>query len=463
MKTKYLLLLCVLLGAVSCVKDKSDTGGDPISRITFKEGTGDVEALLEIVSDRHERLVLNAPDVVQENVDKPLTYRWEINYEMVGEGPTLTYDCPTLSPNEGFPCRLMVSNEDGMNWIDFNLRVMTPFERGIFVLSEYKNDTYIAYKRDDKRDGAEKEKFIPDVYNLSNPLFPLGSKPKCIAKHTARGVASIWIGTEDPLRIAKINAQTFEVRNFLSYPREEIGCMISTVDQNGMMFVGGGETLDMETDQDAFLNNGQQWLDMDYPDNYVEPFGINVPAAGGYLMYESNYNFLFIGGGFMLAEYSAIDLTDLTVFDIVELKDGEGLVACETDGGDPVILYINAAAGTQKRRIDAAGSGISRSSAFVSHPSRILAYYSVGNKVFGFNYEGGAELPATPMFTVGSTGDVIRKIGFSPDESRIYVAYEKSSGDMPGCVAAFDVEGDTFTLAWDEQNVAGRIVDILIQ
>ena len=102
---KLIYILLGLFALVSCIDDQSDLGGDAISRLSFVNPLDSV-----YVGEKMHVFTLNAPDIVQENEDKPLFYEWQVDHEVKSTSNVLTYECTTCGT---FLCRLKVYNEDG--------------------------------------------------------------------------------------------------------------------------------------------------------------------------------------------------------------------------------------------------------------------------------------------------------------------------------------------------------------
>ena len=108
MKKYYLLGILILLFA-SCIDDKSDLGLNHISQIKFKTQFEKDPYRC----DQWSEFKLEAPEIEQTYQAKPVSYRWEINYQEVSKEKDLTYLCTELTQDQGVQGRLIVSNEDG--------------------------------------------------------------------------------------------------------------------------------------------------------------------------------------------------------------------------------------------------------------------------------------------------------------------------------------------------------------
>ena len=95
---KLIYILLGLFALVSCIDDLSDLGGYAISRLSF------VNPVVSVyVGEEMHVFTLNAPDIVQENEDKPLFYEWQVDHEVKSTSNVLTYECTTCGT---FLCRL---------------------------------------------------------------------------------------------------------------------------------------------------------------------------------------------------------------------------------------------------------------------------------------------------------------------------------------------------------------------
>lgn len=82
---------------------------------------------------QHEYLEIT-PDVSLSNDNEQgVTYEWNIGYEVVGTEKTLSYKCSKLGDFNGY---FKASSATGAKIVEFTLRVSSPYDRGLLLLSE---------------------------------------------------------------------------------------------------------------------------------------------------------------------------------------------------------------------------------------------------------------------------------------------------------------------------------------
>ena len=128
MKLYRILALAIPLALSSCLNDRTTEATNPISEITIVEGS--IKSQYDIKRD--STLVI-APEIEQSNVQKPLTYSWEVDGQVYSQDATLTY---TGKSYGSYACRLVVANEDGKAFFPFTLNVNTIYEEGITIISK---------------------------------------------------------------------------------------------------------------------------------------------------------------------------------------------------------------------------------------------------------------------------------------------------------------------------------------
>jgi len=135
-----------MLGVVSCISDDSVGVVKELSYLTAENSVAD-----EYKLDRLDTLRIEAPKVSQTHVDKPLTYRWEVNGKVVSTEKDLTYECKdyTKDDTKPFQCRLTISNEDGKYYKNFKLYVQYRYRTGVYALADDNGKTIVSYIRPD--------------------------------------------------------------------------------------------------------------------------------------------------------------------------------------------------------------------------------------------------------------------------------------------------------------------------
>lgn len=462
MKNKYIFLIFGIVWFASCIDNTTELGTNKISRITIKTDP----AKNSYRADQWSEFTLKCPEIVQENEEKPLTYRWDINYKTVSTEKDLKIICEELTPADepAFPCRLVVSNEDGSAFMDFTLLVTSPYQTGLVVLSKTSEGTMVSFKREDKRNAD----FQRDAYKLNNPEFPLGNTPVAVTQVRDH----LYLATADPIRFMKIDVQTMEaVYMFPDYPSEHFDYMSGprSGGYSTLYCFADGEVIEMDGTQDSFMNFFQQSFRAVYPGDRVAPKAL-ICKSGVYFYNDTkgmlvNENVAPICKEEVLAGKKLIDCVSCN-------HEQEGLLIVQEAGKVPEIVYVNPENKIHHSTVSTEGTGIDRNSRFAARQDMAHLYYSVGNNIFIYDYMSGGNFPTDPKYTVGKSGDVIKSILFSPDERKLYVAYDAAGGEeLKGCVKSFllsEPDEDTpdeelldWDLAWEETGIGGEIVDII--
>ena len=116
---KILTLLLPALLFVACFEDDTTNGNRILSEITIEGG---IDSIYNI--DKQETLRI-VPVISQKNVEKPLSYTWEIELVPYSNDAEFVYVGEKLG---SFNCRLIVENEDGKAFFPFKLNVNSPYE-----------------------------------------------------------------------------------------------------------------------------------------------------------------------------------------------------------------------------------------------------------------------------------------------------------------------------------------------
>src|SRR5690554_1244321 len=112
---KLTLVLCLALLQISCYKDETTLDTNQLSEIEI-----DLPNVSSSVVHMDKNETLEISPIVTQSGDKPLTYEWEIDYEVVSTEAELIFFAADLGE---FPVRLKVSNEDGSAFATFTLHV----------------------------------------------------------------------------------------------------------------------------------------------------------------------------------------------------------------------------------------------------------------------------------------------------------------------------------------------------
>lgn len=444
MKNIYFLLSMLVVLAGACIDNNSDLGTNEISRIKFK--TKFDESAYR--ADRWSEFALDCPEIIQENEEKPLTYRWDINYKTVSTEKDLRFICDELTTADqgSFPCRLTVSNEDGSAWLDFQLVVTSPYQEGLLIMSKVQDGTMFSFKREDK----EGQEFQLNAYKLNNPDFPLGTEPKGVIQVESY----LYVGTENPSQIMKVNSQTMEAVSLLDYPGEHLDFMSEPSYMTIYCFDNGRE-IELDGSQDAFMNAYQQMIDDIYPGAKLANFCLNASTT---LFYNQTDGILF---DVSMTEYFPDEFSGKKLVDMVACKSGEeALVIVQPEEGAPEIVYLNPGNNVHYSTVSTQGTGITDESVFVASQQYSRLYYSVGNEIYVYDYSTGGNFPSVASYTVGNPGDVIKAMVLMSGDSKLYVAWESAAGgELKGNAKCFVLSGEGEE--WEAQGIAGDIVKMI--
>lgn len=199
--------------AVSCYEDKTTLGNGPISEIFIEEGSIAEEYNIY----RNEELTIS-PVIKQSNVDKPLTYRWEINLEEYSTTKDFMYTGVKLG---SYKCRLVVENEDGKAFFPFVLNVNSPYEEGFAVISTEDDGTsWLSFKKTplpgENIDGF----FDYNCLTTNNPDVKFASNISDIVQSSGRLMISCMGGGDQGYQpsIYYLNEKTLLVENVMTLP-----------------------------------------------------------------------------------------------------------------------------------------------------------------------------------------------------------------------------------------------------
>lgn len=200
-------VLAILM--VSCIKDDSSLGGKPISIIEITD-------ISEVYNTEKGDILTITPSITQSIAGKELSYAWEINQQIYSNDKILTYSCDDLGT---FNARLIVTNEDGSEFVPFTINVNSPYEEGILIISHNEEGkSMISFMRTNPDTGEFTQFLEEDCFALNNPEVNLSSN---ISDVTQSNNAVIFTckgdGTaQNPSMIYYINDKTFEVENIVN-------------------------------------------------------------------------------------------------------------------------------------------------------------------------------------------------------------------------------------------------------
>ena len=436
---------------VSCIDDESKLGNKAVSTLSFADT---LEAVYS--SERYTIFELTVPEVSQKNQEKPLSYEWQVNYKVESTSKDLKFECKDCGE---FPCRLKISNEDGAIFREFTLKVPYPYEKGLVVLSRYDGRSMLSFRSED--DGA---KFVKDVYRLNNESVDLGNDPKGLFYNDY--YKCIYIATEEPVKVVKVEHNTMSVLNVLKYPEARVD-KIFKQGSFDVCFMGGGRIVDMSCGNESFNNNFQQQLTGS--SGVVGMYPGAVLANSLLSMSDWNVRFTIVYDTYhkLLLKYASSSITEiceeingLTFIEMLLCRSKtDALIMVKNDLGEVSVVHHNVDENKLISNESAASAGMTDQSVFMLSQKEDILFYTNGNKIFRYNYISEGNFPTSPDYTVGEEGDVIKEMVLDPKEQKLYVAVDASTGDYRGGVYCYDNE--TKQLLWKETGVAGEIVQMI--
>ena len=180
----------------------------PISYITIEQGLDSVYDICE--SD----ILIISPVIAQTNLDKPLSYTWEVNLQPYSHDEFLEYVAEEVGQ---FECRFIVENEDDKVCFPFVINV--GYGSGIAVLSkDAEGRSCLSYMQEPMKEGGEKMFYNENCFEKNNPDIVFASNASdiiqtngsiIIACQGKDGVA------DDNATIYFLNEKTFVMENLV--------------------------------------------------------------------------------------------------------------------------------------------------------------------------------------------------------------------------------------------------------
>lgn len=163
----YLFIYALLaVGMTACYEDKGNYDYHPINEIRI------TNIDKEYVREKWQLLNIS-PDLgfTVENTDR-VAYRWEIDGKLVSQEPVLSYNVAVDVADDPYKCRFTaISLADSAQYYQyFELKVVTPYEKGLLVLSEQQGKAMLSFRSD----GAADKEFEKWTYKTENGEYMTG-------------------------------------------------------------------------------------------------------------------------------------------------------------------------------------------------------------------------------------------------------------------------------------------------
>lgn len=167
MNKPYLLSILFLMSITACYEDKGNYDYHTINEISIsnidEEYTREKWQNLSIKPELHFSI----------EETEQIAYRWELDGKVVSEERNLSYDVALNVADEAYKCRFTAIHlEDSSRYYyDFSLRVVTPYDKGLLVLSEQNDKAMLSFHAENESD----KNFDKWVYYKENGEYLEGS------------------------------------------------------------------------------------------------------------------------------------------------------------------------------------------------------------------------------------------------------------------------------------------------
>lgn len=167
---KIYLFLCLLLSVLltACYEDKGNYDYHPVNEIQISN------IGKEYIRERWQHLFIEPK--VQSSLDEngKMAWRWEIDGKLISEELNLSYDVAQDVADDPYKCRFTaIYLPDSTRFFqEFDLKVVTPYDKGLMILSEQAGKAMLSFRAED----AEDKEFSKWIYQMENGDY-LDGKP----------------------------------------------------------------------------------------------------------------------------------------------------------------------------------------------------------------------------------------------------------------------------------------------
>lgn len=166
---KIVLLLCIWMvtGLVACYEDKGNYDYQPINEVAISG----IEK--EYVRQKWDELSIEPKLTFSAQNTDDLVYCWEVDGKVVSDQLNLKYTVSNNIADDVYKCRLGVLNksQNSHYYCDFALQVVSPYEKGILVLSEQDGKAMLSFRLD----GSGSKDFDKWVFRQENHEYLEGN------------------------------------------------------------------------------------------------------------------------------------------------------------------------------------------------------------------------------------------------------------------------------------------------
>lgn len=470
------LLLIISSLCVACFDDDTSYATQPISEILIEEGS--IKDVYNI--DKNDILVIPAPSLTQTNVEKPLSYTWEIDLKVYSTEKEFRYHADKLGT---YKCRFIVENEDGKTFFPFTLNVNSPYEEGITVIShDADGKSMLSFMQtplnpDDKAEFAEGDCFAtnnPDYNFASNAVDIIQSSGRLIVACQGSGIG------DDIATIYYLNEKTLVVENILRVPEysdfvptklgvpasEFQGIAYPILCENGKIYefsttegtITPPRKLQSTYAQSCIVDSNGNGYDLLFWDKEVGGLALLNNGYGPYYCStkyhasrEDMDSFNYFKGVDMLAmapvrmtkeQLSTNKSEFLIVTKNQSLLYKSIITTILWDYNWDLLEPYLATSGFSMTGFSMMPVALNENTPCIANKTYMSLLFADGNKVRRWNYTSSQLLTATDeLLSVGSANAVITAFEISADHRKTYVAfYEPDQEGLNGSVWVFNTD-----------------------
>ncbi len=479
-----------MLGVVSCISDDSVGVVKELSYLSAENSVAD-----EYKVDRLDTLRIPAPKVTQTHVDKPLTYRWEINGKVVSTEKDLSYECKdyTKDKSKPFLCRLTISNEDGSYYKNFKLHVQYRYRTGVYILAEDNGKTIVSYIRPD----SAKTLVEHDLLAKNNAETTFKGKPTAAAIIDYYGKNDLFFAAGSPSQIYRLDGNTMQLvaatqaagTVSLLYPNK-IGSLNNEQVGGKLSVIEDGDVSDIRTSDLSLVITSLTSRDIVkvLPKFQLVPSVFSYADTGidnytGLAFYDNTQGFIVYAPDANVDDKQKLQKTKLIFNEQFRGLKLVGMVPVTKHHEVALFLHDDAAnkfyhvwlyPGSYNARVKRqnsepelkqakieipASAGVTVKSKFAAAQVTNLVYYSNDNKIYAYNILSKGNFPTTPDFTCPE-GEEVAAMVLNADESELIVATHSSTSQQ-GSLYAFNLHDKK--LSWSYKNVTGKVVSLMFR
>ena len=477
---KWLLLLVSLPLFVACLKDNTTPADKPLSNITIEQGIDSVYNIYKF-----DTLYIR-PVITQENVDKPLSYTWEIDLEPYSHDEVFEYVGNDLGK---FNCRLIVENEDGKAFFPFVLYVNSSYEYGITVLScDNDGNSMLSFMQEPMAEDAVAQFTSYDCFVRNNPDEAFAAGAVDVVQSGGRLIIACQGGGErnDEPTIYYLNEKTMVIENMFTVPEYDdfkptilgvpsvspIGSIYPIVCENGKVYdfsVTEGVVSEPLKHKYSYAQNcivdvNGGYYDILLFDNDNKGMSLIYNGYGPYYCGEP-YSMLLTDSLFASKNHFAnrelITMVKIRMTQAQKNQTGhQEFLAMSKLAGTPGVStrtevlytdfwgydYVNQTSVfpvANQQVTTMMNNPIKISTPCIANKTYYTMFFADGNKVRRWNYPSNiADLPKAPtLLTVGSPTAQITGFEMSEDHKVTYVSfYDPQKEGLNGSVWLFDTD-----------------------